>query len=104
MIELGIAFEGELGTICEDKNEHEFFQAIQQPDSEFYDDMSGKPLEPSLVSEARAEEIQGAMKHGVWENVSTKECIEKTGKLPVGTRWVDINKGDEINPIYIDPD
>ena len=30
MIELGIAFEGELGTICEDKNEYELLQAIQQ--------------------------------------------------------------------------
>ena len=62
-----IAFEGELGTICEDKDEHEFFQSIQHHDSEIYDDLSGKPLNPSLVSEARAEEIQGAVKHGVWK-------------------------------------
>jgi hypothetical protein len=100
MIDLGIAFEGELGTICEDKDEHMFFQSIQQYDSEFYDDVSGKPLDPKLVSEARAEEIQGAMKHGVWKKVSIDERLNKTGKPPVGTRWVDINKGDESNPVY----
>ena len=29
-----------------------------------------------------------------------KECHDKTGKDPIGTRWVDINKGDEKNPEY----
>ena len=28
------------------------------------------------------------------------ECIKVTGKKPIGTRWTDINKQDEIDPLY----
>ena len=28
------------------------------------------------------------------------QCTERTGKKPIGTRWVDINKGDDINTDY----
>ena len=28
------------------------------------------------------------------------ECWEKTGKAPIGIKWVDVNKGDEGNPEY----
>ena len=28
------------------------------------------------------------------------ECYERTGKKPIGVRWVDVNKGDEKNPEY----
>ena len=27
-------------------------------------------------------------------------CYKETGKAPIGTRWVDINKGDEENTEY----
>ena len=40
------------------------------------------------------------MKHQVYVNVPLKECWEKTGKDPVGTRWVDVNKGDDQKPDY----
>ena len=30
----------------------------------------------------------------------TDEEIKKTGKKPIGSRWVDINKGDEVNSDY----
>lgn len=29
-----------------------------------------------------------------------EEAIRVTGKKPIGTRWVDINKGDAVNPEY----
>ena len=76
-----------------------FFQEIQQYDCEFYDDLSGKPLDPELVRAARAEEIEGACAHKVWIKVPTSECLHKTGKKPVGTRWVDVNKGDDTSPL-----
>ena len=38
--------------------------------------------------------------HGVYVKVPIEECIRRTGKKPVGSRWVDINKGDEENPEY----
>ena len=27
-----------------------------------------------------------------------KECLDKTDKAPIKTRWIDINKGDKIHP------
>ena len=39
-------------------------------------------------------------KHGVYKKVPIKECYDKAGKEPIGTRWVDINKGDEAAPEY----
>ena len=35
-------------------------------------------------------------KHGVYEKVREEVCWAVTGKGPIGTRWIDINKGDEI--------
>ena len=29
----------------------------------------------------------------VWESASWDECIQRTGKAPVSTRWVDVDKG-----------
>ena len=33
-------------------------------------------------------------------NVDIQQCWDETGVEPIGTRWVDINKGDEDNPEY----
>ena len=34
----------------------------------------------------------------VYSKVPVKKCMEVTGRKPVAVRWVDINKGDAINP------
>ena len=34
----------------------------------------------------------------VYVKVSIDQCLEETGKRPIGTRWVDTNKGDKIKP------
>ena len=39
-------------------------------------------------------------KHNVYTKTSLEECWRKTGKAPIGTRWIDINKGDEKTPEY----
>ena len=36
----------------------------------------------------------------VWIKVPISECYTNTGKAPVDTRWIDINKGDDDNPNY----
>ena len=33
----------------------------------------------------------------VWEVRSIEECRRHTGKPPVTVRWVDVNKGDDVN-------
>jgi hypothetical protein len=39
-------------------------------------------------------------KHGVYKKVPIKDCWNKTGKKPVGVRWVIVNKGDETSTDY----
>ena len=65
-----------------------------------WDDMSGKKLKPELVAKARSEEMQEGFKHQVYSKVPIQDCLNATGRQPVGTRWVDVNKGDDSNPEY----
>ena len=44
--------------------------------------------------------MQELAKHGVYTKVPLEECWKETGMAPIGTRWVDVNKGDEDNPEY----
>ena len=39
-------------------------------------------------------------KHRVYNTVPIKDCWDMTGKEPIGTRRVDINKGDIKQPDY----
>ena len=76
------------------------FDGERQEAEEFWDDLSGKKLDPKLVRKAREEEMIEFRKHGVYEKVSEDQCWIETGKGPIGVRWVDINKGDDQNPDY----
>lgn len=64
------------------------------------DDQTGEPLEPRMVRRARKEEIRYFKDMRVYDKVKVSECWQETGKGPIGTRWVDINKGDSNNPNY----
>ena len=92
-------FEGELGTVCEDLVEKEFFQELSKSET-FYDDISKKPLSPQKVRAARADEVKGVYQHKLFDKVPLKECWDETSADPVSTRWVDINKGDDDDPDY----
>ena len=35
---------------------------------------------------------------GFYEKVPVAQCLAETGKKPIGTRWVDTNKGDATCP------
>ena len=39
-------------------------------------------------------------KHKAYEKVPIAECWNRTGLEPIGTRWVDINKGDDDKSDY----
>ena len=58
-------------------------------------DTSGKLLNNTLVEKARVEEISVIRELGMWEVVD-RPCDEDV----FGTRWVDINNGDETKPFY----
>jgi hypothetical protein len=66
---------------------------------EVYDEVTGAPLPPALVQQARAEEIQFMLDWGVWERASIADCWAETGKAPIGSKWVDVNKGDATKPL-----
>ena len=63
-----------------------------------WNDVSGGELDPLLTLKAREEEMEQFRKHEVYEKVREDVCWAVTGKGPIGSRWIDINKGDESNP------
>ena len=36
----------------------------------------------------------------MYNKVQVSRCLDETGKPPIGVRWVDINKGDNVHPEY----
>ena len=62
---------------------------------DYIDDTSGKLLNNKHVGKARAEETSVIREFGVWEVVDRPR-----DEVVFGTRWVDINKGDESRPFY----
>ena len=63
-------------------------------------DVSGAKLDPKLVSEARQAEMRYFKRMQVYRKVSIRKCWQMTGKAPIGVRWVEVNKQDNINPKY----
>ncbi len=45
-------------------------------------------------------ELQYFIEKGVWIKRSRKDAFSRTGRPPISTRWVDVNKGDDVNPKY----
>ena len=64
----------------------------------FQDNLSGVILSANLVKKARQEEIDSMLDWQVWEEVPVEESWRLTGKGPLGSRWVDVNKGDDAEP------
>ena len=63
-----------------------------------YDDVLGGELPVDKVMEARQEEIEFMLNWETCEEVPVQQCSDRTGKGPLGGRWVDVNKGDDKNP------
>jgi hypothetical protein len=59
-----------------------------------FDDITGKELDVEEVREARKDEMGFVKGIKVYEEAPIEECIHRTGKKPIGTRWVDILKGE----------
>lgn len=58
-------------------------------------------LRQTLVHEARKEYMNHVENHSLFTNVPMQECRTETGKGPIGTIWVDTNKGDSTPPEYM---
>ena len=68
--------------------------------SKAWDDVTGKSLNPKEVVKARAQEMQYVHDLKVYEIATVDECHRVTGRVPIKSRWIDINKGDDSNPNY----
>ena len=66
--------------------------------SRFFDDITGNELDPEGVIEARRLELEFVDSWPVYEEVPVEQCWERTGKPPLGTKWVDVNKGGGGGP------
>ena len=64
----------------------------------FLDDLTGQQVDPALVREARAKEMEYVRSKGLWIKKPVEECWHKTGRPPVTVRWVVTNKGDDKVP------
>ena len=55
-------------------------------------------LDVRLTKRAEAEEVEFMQKICLYDVVSNSECWEKTGKPPISTTWVRVNKGTQEAP------
>jgi hypothetical protein len=55
-------------------------------------------ISPTLLKAAREEELSFMETIDMWEKSSYEECYLRTGRGPVSTRWVDVDKGREGDP------
>lgn len=77
-------------------NEEEF----AQQEEEFIDAAAGVLLDPQMVQKARAEELKWVKDEKIYDRVPLSQCLAVTGREPISTKWVDINKGDDQRPLY----
>ena len=64
------------------------------------DDVKEGPLDPHEVKAARQKEIQYAWDMKVYEYSTEAESRARTGRKPVGLKWIDTNKGSAEAPRY----
>ena len=69
-----------------------------EDDEKFVDDLTGQRLDPVLCRIARKKEMDFIREKGLWVKRSVRECLERTRGPPVTVRWVETNKGDDVNP------
>lgn len=65
---------------------------------DIFDSKTGEVLDPELVEAARSEEMRFMNDLGMFADATVEECISHTGKKPVDTKWVDVNKGSKQDP------
>ena len=38
--------------------------------------------------------------HNIYTKVPIAECVAVTGRQPIGSKWIEMNMGDESEPYY----
>ena len=77
-----------LADMCDPEEEKQLMESMVG-----VDDVSGEPIDPSLIVKARQEEMRGFTERGVYHHVPRRVAeADPEGKF-IGVRWVDVNKG-----------
>ena len=64
-----------------------------------WDDLTGMRLKADQVIEARDKEMKYVRDMKVWTKIPRRMAQARGWKI-IKTRWIDINKGDDENPVY----
>ena len=64
-----------------------------------YDDLTGMKLDAGKVVEARAKEVTYLRGERVYDKIPRHQALRGKWKI-IRTRWININKGDDQNPVY----
>ena len=71
---------------------------LQGYSGQFKDELTGQLLKDLLVREARAKELAFFTSKNVWVKVPINVAKARSGRPPISVRWVDVNKGDDVQP------
>ena len=70
-----------------------FGEEMENAECDTLDTRTGEILDPGLVAVAKSEEMRYMDGMGMFDDACDEECFSKTGRPPVDTKWVDVNKG-----------
>ena len=96
LIEWAERASDDLSKLVRDSNDMDL--EFISPDGKYWDEVSGKALDPEGVKKARKEEMEEFKRHGVYVKVPRQECAKESGKASIRVRRLDVNKGDELRP------
>ena len=100
---IGVLQNGAKGLMALD-DEKVLENLIRSPErgysGKYKDSISGQVLQDELVLEARRKEMEYFTAKGVWCKRPRQEAYTLTGRPPISTKWVDVNKGDDDTPRY----
>ena len=66
-----------------------------------FDDIAGKEMPWQVVKQARDKEVKYLRELGVYEKVGERAAVAKYNVTPVDTKWVDIDRAFEGEPMQI---
>ena len=85
-----------------DSMQHVFEPEPLQLQPEYYTEVhetsTGELLPSDLVAKGQAAEMQFMKGRTVWTHDTVENCTKATGRKPITTGWVDVNKGDRDRP------
>jgi len=80
-----------------DGKEKGFTEHVDDDMTQAWDDVTGEILDPKEVIKARLKEVTYIRQKDVYKKITRREALRRGIKI-VGTRWIDVNKGDAENP------